>query len=56
VELILHHAEERPEESLGVIAMGIKHANRIDESLRVALKERPDLEPFFAEDREEPYF
>ncbi len=56
VQLILEHAAERPDESLGVIAMGIKHAMRTDESLRAALKSRPDLEPFFAEDVEEPFF
>lgn len=56
VELILEHAEKRPEETLGVIAMGIKHANRIDEELRKARLERPDLDEFFAEDREERFF
>ena len=34
----------RPDESLGVIAMGIKHANRIEEALRAALRDRPDLD------------
>lgn len=56
VELILEHAEKRPEESLGVIAMGIKHADRIEESLRRELKERPDLEDFFDEARQEKFF
>ena len=36
VELILEHAP-RPAESLGVIALGIKHAERIDAALRQAL-------------------
>jgi very-short-patch-repair endonuclease len=49
VELILAHARERPDESLGVIAMGIKHANRIDEALRRALHDHPDLDEFFDE-------
>ena len=56
VGLILEHAETRPEETLGVIAMGIKHANRIDEALRKARLERPELDEFFAEDREERFF
>src|SRR5207302_5213528 len=30
VELVLEHARRRPQESLGVIAMGIKHANRVE--------------------------
>lgn len=34
VALIADHARTRPQESLGVIAMGIKHANRINEVLR----------------------
>jgi Protein of unknown function (DUF4011)/AAA domain len=56
VELILEHAEKRPEQSLGVIAMGIKHSDRIEETLRRALKERPDLERFFDESRQERFF
>ena len=56
VDLILDHAESRPDESLGVIAMGIKHSDRIEESLRRALKERPDLEDFFDESRQEKFF
>ncbi|MBO0832396.1 MAG: DNA helicase, partial [Actinobacteria bacterium] len=62
VELILEHARERPDESLGVIALGIKHAERIDTALRAALAglgeaggER-NLEAFFAEDVPEPFF
>lgn len=56
VELVLDHAERRPRESLGVIAMGIKHANRIEEALLRALKTRSSLERFFAEDSGEPFF
>jgi very-short-patch-repair endonuclease len=56
VDLILRHAASRPAESLGVIAMGIKHAQRVDEALRTTLKERPEFETFFAEDRDEPFF
>jgi very-short-patch-repair endonuclease len=36
VELVTDHARTRPDTSLGVIAMGIKHANRITEALRRA--------------------
>jgi very-short-patch-repair endonuclease len=57
VELILEHAETRPEMSLGVIAMGVTHALRIEEALRAALAaEQDDLDEFFDEDREEPFF
>jgi very-short-patch-repair endonuclease len=56
VELILEHARARPRESLGVIALGIRHAERIDAALRHALGSHPDLEGFFAEDTAEPFF
>ncbi len=56
VELILEHAEQRPEQTLGVIAMGITHADRVDASLRQALRDRPDLEEFFDENRPERFF
>ena len=56
VELILEHAEQCPEQSLGVIAMGIKHADRIDAALREALRERSDLDAFFDEQHPERFF
>jgi very-short-patch-repair endonuclease len=56
VELILEHARTRPRETLGVIALGIRHAERVDAALRYALGSHPDLEGFFAEDSPEPFF
>jgi very-short-patch-repair endonuclease len=57
VELILEHARTRREESLGVIALGIKHAERIDLALREALADvDPEVEAFFADDVPEPFF
>jgi very-short-patch-repair endonuclease len=56
VELVLEHARDRPKESLGVIALGIRHAERIDAALRAALADHPDLEGFFADDSPEPFF
>ncbi len=69
VELILEHAQERPNESLGVIAMGIKHAERINERLRQRREEMRDdaedsadeddvkvLDEFFSESLDEPFF
>ncbi|MBV1850268.1 AAA domain-containing protein [Catellatospora tritici] len=56
VELILAHAQQRPGESLGVITMGITHAERVDAALRRALARRPELEPFFGENGHEPFF
>jgi very-short-patch-repair endonuclease len=60
VDLILEHARERPGESLGVITMGIKHKDRIEERLRQRLSEDPELADrlaeFFDEKREEEFF
>src|SRR5215471_18100271 len=57
VELVLDHARARPQESLGVIALGVRHAERIDLALRSALESvEPDVEAFFAEDAAEPFF
>ncbi len=56
VALVLEHARTRPTESLGVIALGIRHAERIDELLRASLASQPGLERFFAEDAAEPFF
>jgi len=56
VALILDHARERPEESLGVIAMGAKHADRINEALRIEMADHPELEEFFEENQEEKFF
>ncbi|WP_263399603.1 AAA domain-containing protein [Saccharopolyspora pogona] len=47
---MLEHAALRPRESLGVITMGQKHADRIDAAFRAALRERPELQDFFAEE------
>jgi len=60
VELIVEHARERPHESLGVIAMGIKHAERVEELLRQRLRDdrtlESELEDFFSESRHERFF
>ncbi len=56
VELILEHARTRPQESLGVIALGIRHSERIDTALRAALAAHPELEEFFSEEAPEPFF
>jgi very-short-patch-repair endonuclease len=56
VELVLKHVAERPDETLGVIAMGIKHARRVEAAVDQALISRPYLEAFFAEDKSERFF
>lgn len=56
VELVLEHARQRPDESLGVIALGIKHATRLDDAVTEALRSAPDVADFFAAEREERFF
>ncbi|HZJ27546.1 MAG TPA: AAA domain-containing protein, partial [Acidimicrobiia bacterium] len=59
IDAILEHASTRPDETLGVIALGITHANRITEALRRARLERPELDGFFdrsTEGDDEPFF
>lgn len=56
VELVLEHAEQQPNETLGVIAMGIRHADRVQRALDEALKQRPDLDRFFDPGAEERFF
>ena len=60
VDLVLQHARQRPDESLGVITMGIRHRNRIEEALRQRLRDDPgtaeELVDFFDESRHERFF
>jgi very-short-patch-repair endonuclease len=60
VDLIIEHARERPEESLGVITMGIRHRDRIEERLRQRLSQDPqlaaELAGFLDEGRHERFF
>jgi very-short-patch-repair endonuclease len=56
VDLVLEHAERRPRESLGVIAMGIRHADRVQRAIDQALLQRPELNQFFDANAEERFF
>lgn len=56
VELVLEHATTRADETLGVITMGIRHADRLQAALDEALRQRPDLDEFFGEQHEERFF
>ena len=60
VELIIEHARQRPTESLGVITMGIKHKDRIEEHLRERLSQDPqltdELAEFLDESRDDRFF
>lgn len=56
VELVIDHARARPHETLGVITMGIRHAQRIEAALDEALRVLPQLDPFFEQQRDERFF
>ena len=56
VRLVLEQAATRPGQSLGVIAMGINHAERISEALRLERPKHPELDAFFSEAGPEPFF
>ena len=58
VGLVLDHAREAPDESLGIIAFGQHHADNIDNALMRRLGELndPSLDEFFSESNEERFF
>jgi very-short-patch-repair endonuclease len=60
VDLIFEHARARPDESLGVITMGIRHKNGIEERLHQRLSSdrqlAEELASFFDESRDERFF
>jgi very-short-patch-repair endonuclease len=56
VELVLNHAKEHPDETLGVIAMGITHSRRVEAAMDKALRERTDLDAFFDQSKPERFF
>ena len=58
VDMVITHARRNPDESLGVIAFGDRHANNIDEFLRRRLRELNDhaLDQFFADTAAERFF
>ena len=63
IELVLRHAErelQKPDpaqrRSLGVIALGIPHARRIESAIERALEDREDLEDYFDPAAPERFF
>src|SRR5690606_37205896 len=41
---------------LGVIALGITHATRLEEAIRARVATEPDISAFFDDERAEPFF
>ena len=58
VGLVLEHARETPDETLGVIAFGQRHADNIENALHRRLSEAndPSFDEFFSETNEERFF
>lgn len=58
IDLMLEHARDRPDESLGVIALGQYHADRVEAALRDRLASEGDraLERFFDDAADERAF
>src|SRR5665213_2372094 len=56
IDLAIEHAATRPEESLGVIAIGSDHAKRIEAALDARLQSEPELRGFFQQSGAEPFF
>ena len=56
VDLILEHASQLPHESLGVITMGIKHADRLQRALDQACAEREEFSAFLDPNLPERFF
>ncbi len=56
IELIIDHASTRSKETLGVITMGIAHAQKIESALEEVLKDRSDLDAFFNEENTDHFF
>ena len=58
VQLVLKHARNTPQETLGVIAFGQHHADNIENALirRLSEMNNPSLDGFFSERNEERFF
>jgi len=56
VELVIEHAENKPDMTLGVITMGLDHAMRLQMALDQAIQSRADLADFFDPGRHERFF
>src|ERR1035437_84114 len=56
VQLVMEHARTRPDVSLGVLTMGIKHANRIQAALDRELNGGSEFSEFFDTGKSERFF
>lgn len=56
VDLIEEHIRNHPDESLGVIAFGDKHAHRIEDAIAARTRDNPEIESALASPHHEPFF
>jgi very-short-patch-repair endonuclease len=56
VDLVVEHAANHPDETLGVITFGIPHMRRIQAALEAVFSENPDLEETLNANEREPFF
>lgn len=56
VHVVLEQARQRPDESIGVITLGQRHADRIEKALRAAIGADPALSWLLDESVAEPFF
>jgi len=56
VDLVFEHFLLYPKKTLGVVTFSIAQMETVEEAIDRRLKERPDFEPFFKEDRMEGFF
>jgi hypothetical protein len=54
--LIFEHFEQRPEKTLGVVTFSIAQMETVEEAIERRLREQPEFEHFFKEDRLEGFF
>ena len=55
-DLVFEHFKRFPKKTLGVVTFSIAQMDAVEEAIDSRLKEQPDLEPFFKEDRLEGFF
>lgn len=56
VQVVLDQARQRPRESIGVITLSQRHADRIESAVRAAVTAAPDLARLMDDHRSEPFF
>jgi hypothetical protein len=56
VDRVIHHAQRHPHLSVGVVALSDAQASRIAVELEAVRRTRPDLDPYFAENRLDGFF